>query len=253
MAPEQTTVSTMEIHHSVSFPMAERWTWKWQKYSHVSKLHLDLETTLLIYTRSLVIDDLLKELTNQHNAPPIAYFYCSRDSSEPRRGSALEILLSILKQLACSLADEPLFPAVAAKWQERMNSGCEDRLDVQEAVDIIIQISSLRGAFIVVDALDECPKKQRQILLEKLDIIGQKSVSLVRIFASSRPNSDIREYFRKTPRLEILAKTNSGDIEDYVKSELENRIKTRKFLDGHPSPEIVTMVSESLIEQADGM
>ncbi|KAH8594471.1 hypothetical protein B0O99DRAFT_687700 [Bisporella sp. PMI_857] len=202
---------------------------------------------------SLVVDDISEELSQKTGRPPIAYFYCSRESSEPRRADSTEILLSILKQLTCDSLDDPISPWVAEKWQERRKLDSDDRLDRTEAVEIIIEICNMRGGFIIIDALDECPRNAREELMDSLDTICQNSTSLVRFFVSSRPNADIRQHFNKTPKLEILARRNSGDIVNYVNSELDKKIKAGKFLAGHPSEGLVKEVKAVLTEQADGI
>jgi len=186
---------------------------------------------------SMVIDDLGTELSRFDEPPPVAYFYCSRDSSEPRRADNSEVLLSILKQLACNDgADRPIIPHILSKWQQRLNMSSDHRLGEDECTDIIIEICSDRGAYIVIDALDECPKDSRQDLLEGLNKICQASTSLVRIFISSRPIKDVRLWFHKTPylevlktphlealktpHLEVLVKPNSADIETYSLSRI---------------------------------
>lgn len=170
---------------------------------------------------SLVIDDVKKEV-KKVDGPLVAYFYCTRDSSEPRRADSMEVLFSILRQLASSgpdySADKPLIHSLIGKWQDRLGMDSEHRLDQDECIAVLTEICSIRGCFIIIDALDECPQKHRQNLMDSLDTISQNSTAMVKIFVSSRPNYDIRNHFQKTPMVEILAKSNSQDIENYSTS-----------------------------------
>jgi hypothetical protein len=88
-------------------------------------------------------------------------------------------------------------------------------LDLDECVEIIIEITSITGAIIVIDALDECEEATRSTLLDAVDKIIQESERQVHIFVSSRPNWDIKHHFRRTPRLEIATGDISNDISDY--------------------------------------
>jgi len=167
---------------------------------------------------SLVIDDIMIE-TRKRNGPPLAYFYCSRDSSEPRRGDSTEVLLSILRQLLSNgheySGDESLILSLS-HWQLPLKMDATNRLDQSESIAIITDICSIRGAYIIIDALDECSAKHRENLMDSLDIICKNTTSIVNIFISSRPNDyDIKTHFTEIPRVEISAKLNSHDIKNF--------------------------------------
>jgi hypothetical protein len=153
-------------------------------------------------------------------------------------------MLSILKQLSCKNDDTSIPAPVAVKWEERLSQGSEHRLDMDECVDVILELTKERPAIIVIDALDEC---------QRLDRILQESEHLVKVFVSSRRDPDIRNHFRKTPKLEIAARENSEDIENYITSELDKKIAAGKFFNGQPSEELVADVKAKLVERAEGM
>jgi hypothetical protein len=162
-------------------------------------------------------------------------------------------MLSILKQLSCKNDDTSIPAPVAVKWKERLSQGSEHRLDMDECVDVILELTKERPAIIVIDALDECQRETRSELLDGLDRILQESEHLVKVFVSSRRDPDIRNHFRKTPKLEIAARENSEDIENYITSELDKKIAAGKFLNGQPSEELVADVKAKLVERAEGM
>jgi len=168
---------------------------------------------------SLVIDDIMRE-TSEKNGPPLAYFYCTRDSSEPRRADSTEIILSILRQLLSSgqeyNADESLILSLSSQWQSRLKIDDTNRLDQNESIAIITEICNIKGAYIIIDALDECSPKHRENLMDSLDTICQNSTAMVNVFISSRPNDyDIKTHFKEIPRVEISAKLNSHDIRNF--------------------------------------
>ena len=162
-------------------------------------------------------------------------------------------MLSILKQLSCKNDDTPILAPVAVKWEERLSQGSEHRLDIDECVDVILELTKDRPAIIVIDALDVCQRETRSELLGGLDRILQESEHLVKVFVSSRRDPDIRNHFRKMPKLEIAARENSEDIENYITSELNKKVAAGKFLNGQPSEELVADVKAALVERAEGM
>jgi hypothetical protein len=164
---------------------------------------------------SHVIDAISQELGNQPDPLPLAYFYCTRESSEPNRSNPTEVLCSILKQLSYKYPGGPIFKSVITKWRERLDLGTEHRLDLSECIDIIVDITSTTRAIIVIDALDELQESTRGLLLYGLDTITQESDRQVHIFVSSRENWDVKYHFRKMPKLEITTADNSHDISNY--------------------------------------
>ncbi|KAF7556864.1 hypothetical protein G7Z17_g1100 [Cylindrodendrum hubeiense] len=81
-----------------------------------------------------------------------------------------------------------------------------------------VLIASYTSTTIIIDALDECEKDTRSVLMESLDILmrGNK----LKVFISSRPDGDIRRYFRSRPLIEIKGTDNEDDISDFVQDKL---------------------------------
>jgi hypothetical protein len=73
---------------------------------------------------------------------------------------------------------------------------------------------------LVLDALDECEPHLRSRLIEMIELILSKSNRPLKVFISSRPDSDIRESFLSRPSVEIQAMENRGDIEKFVNQEI---------------------------------
>jgi hypothetical protein len=204
-------------------------------------------------TSSLVIDQILGETEEPLFQTPLAYFYCTRGTSEPRRANPTEIMRSILKQLSCKNDQLPIQLPVTAKWHERVGQGLGDGLDLPECIDLIIELTREAPAIIVIDALDECQKKTRLDLFDGLDKIMQDAEHIVKIFVSSRRDSDIRNHFRKTPKLEIAATDNSVDIVNFVNSEVDKKIAAGNLLGGQPPETLVAYIKSTLLERAEGM
>lgn len=204
-------------------------------------------------TSSLVIDQILRELEEPLFPTPLAYFYCTRETTEPRRANPMEIMRSILKQLSSKNDQFPIQLPITRKWHERVGQGLDDGLDLSECIDLIIELTREAPAIIVIDALDECQKKTRLDLLDGLDKIMQDAEHVVQIFVSSRRDSDIRNHFRKRPKLEIAAADNSVDITNFVNREVNKKIAAGKLLGGQPPETLVAYIKSTLLERAEGM
>ena len=125
-------------------------------------------------------------------------------------------------------------------------------------MDACLQLlSSLLGyyehAVIVLDALDECSKEPRDLILGDLLFILQKSKHPVKAFISSRHSLEIEDRLRNFPNISIEAKDNAEDIENYVKSTLTRRIEDQKLLRGRVSAELRQRIEEVLQRDANGM
>ncbi|KAF4630251.1 hypothetical protein G7Y89_g7884 [Cudoniella acicularis] len=200
----------------------------WRKSSVSSALWLrgipGSGKTRLVYS---VIEHLCKENRNLASPAPLAFFYCIRAEGEPQRADPDEIIRCILKQLSFSKADLPIREPVAGAYKDRKEKaddiGCEiENLKLDECEQLIISLLEYNPATIIIDALDECDSKKRSKLMRALDNIIQKSPSLVKIFVSSRDDSDIVCRLENSPNIFIDASDNSLDIERWVSLQIDN-------------------------------
>jgi hypothetical protein len=117
-----------------------------------------------------------------------------------------------------------------------------------------ILISSIRQydeVFLVIDALDECPKSEdaRRNMLKGLERLVGK-VSKLKVLATSRELQDIRKHMDLfgADVLPISTLPVDANIERYVGSELLRNRKLRR-LDG----ELKTLIIKTFAEKADRM
>ena len=108
-------------------------------------------------------------------------------------------------------------------------------------------------AVIVLDALDECSKVSRGLILGDLLSILKKSKRPVKAFISSRHSLEIEDRLRNFPNVSIEANDNAEDIENYVKSTLTKRIEDQELLRGRVSTELRQRIEEVLQRDANGM
>ena len=215
-------------------------------------------TTELICLRYSIIELLSRESSANQASAPIAYFYCVRNATEPKRANPDEIMRSILKQLSCMKSDLPIREPVPKVYMEKKevadDSGCEiESLDITECVQHILAVLEKTSATIIIDALDECDSNRRHQLLMALDDIIQHSTSLVKVFISSRDDKDIVSRLEHSPNVFINASDNIEDIKHFVRLEVERSIEDRKLLSGEVSEDLKHLMMSTLIDQADGM
>jgi len=128
---------------------------------------------------SLVIDRLCDWARGRNAAVACFYF----DFATQKEQSPTAILSSLLKQVVSGLEDIPANIVKAFRDQEKVIGG--RRLELDEIVQMLQDISSSRPTFICLDAVDECMAEFRAKLLDLLKQILQKSHS-TRIFLAGR-------------------------------------------------------------------
>ena len=108
-----------------------------------------------------------------------------------------------------------------------------------------------RLSHIIIDALDECNRQERERLLDALSQIMK--VSTVKVFISSRDDMDIVRSLAGGPNVLISAKSNHDDIATFVNVEVDKQIQKKRLLAGHVSEILRHKIKLVLCDQAQGM
>lgn len=106
--------------------------------------------------------------------------------------------------------------------------------------------------YVVIDALDEAPQKQRKKILKMiLNLVSE--LPCARVFATSRKEPDITKTFSqmKAPTVEIEAKNSADDIEIYVHAQVGSLISEGDLVLEDLS--LQDIIIRELISKADGM
>jgi len=127
---------------------------------------------------SLVVDTLCKQDVEGNAVVACFYF----DFAAQGEQSPAAVLGSVLKQVVAGLEEVPERIVRAFRSREAVIG---QRLPLSEIVEFLQDISSSRCTFICIDALDECPSRHREILLDLLNQILQKS-PCARLFMTGR-------------------------------------------------------------------
>lgn len=203
-------------------------------------------------SRSMFIQSLIEAHQTYNSAYPI-YFYCSRTTAEPERSNPEEILRSLMRQASDLPGGPPLHIALRNRYDRRRIAG---DVSAEEATDIILHtIKDRRATYIVIDALDECNRDTRGLLIEALEEILTRSASLVKIFVTSRnDNQDISLSLHQYPQVHINASRNQEDIELYVQVKVDEAIRKRRLLPSERvTADLEQEIKESLRKGAKGM
>lgn len=149
-----------------------------------------------------------------------------------------------------------MLPPIVSAYTKRETDGfASGPLRIDESRALIIQlIEQYPLTTIVIDALDECDPERRGDLLETLESILKESLSLVKIFISSRDDQDIVLHLRDYPNLDLSSEKNRDDISLFINTEVHSLIKKRRLLAYSMNREDLKMkIIEQVTKKADGM
>lgn len=196
----------------------------------------------------------MKDLkSNRQAADSLAYFYCSRDTVEPERSDSEEILRCIARQLCGDDVSKPLSERLLHLYEEMDRPKPNGRKPpVDLIVELILDTLKDRPATIIIDALDECDVGLRHQLSEILDRIILESPETVKIFLTSRDNADIVAWLTNTTNIYVGAEQNQPDIERFIRTEVEQAIRSRRVLNGAISSELKDKIISILSKGAHG-
>ena len=106
---------------------------------------------------------------------------------------------------------------------------------------------------ICIDALDEVKTKTWLALLKALKNIIEKSKNLVKIFATTRMDTDILRQFEMFPRIELQPDDNIGDINQFVEAKLQSTIDDGLLLEGDVPDKLKVEICDVLCNRSKGM
>nr|POE49152.1 vegetative incompatibility protein het-e-1 [Quercus suber] len=191
---------------------------------------------------STVIEDL-KVFCLEHAKIALAYFYFT--FSDNHKQTYDDLLLGLVAQLG---GTEPARSTLRQLYERSKQT----RPGTRELEKVLIStVSTLDGAFVVLDALDESPELSgtRWDLLKRLTKLLSQS-SKLRLFATSRYLPDIPGLMDDLPceHISIRSCDVSGDIQQYVAIQLSTEPRLRQF-----TPTIKSMIEKNVSDNADGM
>lgn len=255
-----------ERHSESRIPGSGKWLlehphylrWKSSSQSSILLLHGIIgsgKTTLA----SAVVDSFLKESSKQTSPAPTAYFYCARNASEVERADPDEIMQSIVRQLSFTThTQKNVHEALLAEYERPEAEAKIDgfdipRLRVAECIKLILEVTSPNPAAITIDAFDEVQEKRRHELADALKRITRESGSVVKVFITSRDNSNVLALLLDVPKIRIHDQDNRTDMERFVRHRVTLAIEGCNLLHGDVSANLEEDLVLALLDRAGEM
>lgn len=123
-------------------------------------------------------------------------------------------------------------------------------LDLKSALSVMIK--SLQEVFIILDALDECPKNAgRDEVLELIAEVHAWSFSNLHLLITSRQEPDIEDALTPlltAPKIAMQGPQVDSDIRLHIECQLERDSKLKKW-----SADVKAEIMECLVAGANGM
>jgi len=183
----------------------------------------------------------------------LTYFYCNR--AEENRRNPESILNTLIQKLSQTESDEKLLKPVIDIYEAREKAGQEaSRLTLNESQELLVQLTDIYPQVtICIDALDEVENVIRIQLLKSLKHVVERSKNLVKIFATTRMDTDILRQFEMFPRIELQPDDNVSDINQFVVTKVQSTINDRLLLDGDVNHALKAEICNVLCERSKGM
>ncbi|KAJ7035270.1 hypothetical protein C8F04DRAFT_955187 [Mycena alexandri] len=188
---------------------------------------------------SMVVDHFQAACKNNRDIG-VACIYLNHKEANSQTPS--RILAGVWRQL---VLDRDIGSIAENAYKQHREKGTVPSLE--EVVNVLS--SSLKvfsQVFIIVDAMDEYPEFQREILLQHLAVMG----SNVNLMITSRPN--IAPESASFPNLETLdIQAAPGDIQLYINAQIESSPHLSRHI--RRKPELREEILTKVMDTADGM
>ena len=172
---------------------------------------------------STVIESLKARCRWQkHSVSVVVYWYFSFANKKTQ--SIPNFLSSIARDICTKVVTIP--KVVEDLWSDANNG--QQRPSVQNLLDILrVLMPNFDQVYLVMDAVDECPKLQRDRLLLTLKNLCSLNIECLHMLAVSRPEADIERSFKEISgiaggfkEVKVQGVHVQQDIEKYLDSKL---------------------------------
>lgn len=205
----------------------------------------------MVLISSTIIEEI--EATRKCGLASLAFYYCDfrDDQKKDRRGILSSILFQLSEQ---SDSYHDILSSFFSAHRDGAQSPSDDELT--RCLKDLLKLSGQPPVYLIVDALDECPKSpdllshREKVLILLEDLVDSKFPEL-RICVTSRPESDIKLVLEPLTFRSVSIHNESGqmeDIESYIKWAVGSHRKMRRW-----KPEHKELVIDVLTKRADGM
>ncbi|TGO50759.1 hypothetical protein BOTNAR_0380g00010 [Botryotinia narcissicola] len=193
----------------------------------------------------------IQKLCKQEINVVVTYWYIKFDNLTTQ--SVSNIIRSWIRDICSNRRDTP---QTLKDAYTRCNHG-QQQPTIKQLMEILKSVVvGLQDVYLIVDALDEYPKTERDLLLETLKDIHQWKIDSIHIFVTSRAEDDIRFHLDKMREQDVSdscqsIKVQDPNITEDIKKYLNENISS--FRRTMWSSDLKDEVVESVARQADGM
>jgi len=177
----------------------------------------------------------------------LAYFYF--DFNDTGKQKVSNLVSSLIAQLCNKVVD---LPGQLKELYKRCNNGQQQAAVRELSATLSLIVRDFEDVFIVIDALDECPKDgERGELLTLIEEIHARQLSRIHLLVTSRPETDIKEMLMSwvgSWAIPLQGFQVDSDINLHVRSQLSADPKLKKWPD-----KVKAEVEEALTAGAKGM
>lgn len=193
---------------------------------------------------------IIQHLQTCYGASPthaVAYFYFDFNNSAKQEVWAC--FSSIVAQLCAHISSLP--PYIKQSYERSGHGKFQPSLG--ELIELLFDtMRNLSHVFIVIDAVDECPREtERDLLLNTLSHLKSKMLENLHVLVTSRRETDIEDILLPLLTVPAIALQRSEvdlDIKLHITNQLATDPKLKKW-----SREVQAEIEQTLMAGANGM
>lgn len=191
-----------------------------------------------------LVDHLIS--VSQANDTRVAFFFCQFDDVESLE--ARTILASLIRQ---GLDGRSLPKIVETHLSGILKNSFAD---IEELMALFIAVAERFAVnFIVIDAIDECKKDERSVLLDFLRKASLSNKFILRIYLATRDDvgEEIRKASKSLHHLPMSSPEAGQDIATYIENIIEEKKDKGDMIVGDPN--LLVEIRDALVKGAQGM
>lgn len=188
-----------------------------------------------------IIDDIFCRRSSKDS---VGYFFCRYDDEKSL--IARVIIGSLIRQ-----ALESCVPPASIETKLEDLYQCSNP-DVDELELLLGEVISSKH-FIILDGVDECSKREKDVLLDVLAKTISASSNNLKLFIASRDslNSDLQSRFEMFRHRSMKNSEVQFDIRTYIEETIREKFKNNHLV--LSKVELLLQIRDVLVDKADGM
>ncbi|KAH0551737.1 hypothetical protein GP486_007045, partial [Trichoglossum hirsutum] len=190
-----------------------------------------------------IIDELF--CCNPINHLFVRFFFCQYDSPESLKANT--ILGSLIRQC---LDVDTMSDSVEADLKQLLGNSPPDFEDLNL---LMVKVSSVsQEQFIVIDAIDECEKAERNLLLSALQSLMNSPKVKLKVFLTSglHIGIELERALRPNYRMPMASPDAHSDIKTYIEDSIAEMRKKEELVVGQP--QLIVEIQDALVRGAQG-